>query len=242
MYWLVGAAAIVVVLAAVAGRYLLRIRSELREMSPLATGKVVTDVFTIRDGHVNLYLIADGDRYVAIDSGQHEKVVEQGLSELGIDKKKVAAVLLTHTDRDHVRAVGVFEGATIYVPEGEEVLLDGTTHRIFVFNNKVPRPYLRLAGDSEMNFGNLTVRTFPTPGHTPGSTCYLVNGTLLFTGDTISLRHGSAGTFSTFFNMDTPAQAKSLKAIAGLTGVKYIFTAHHGFSDNYEAAFEKWKK
>lgn len=43
---------------------------------------------------------------------------------------------------------------------------------------------VRLQDGDTITIGTLTVRVIHTPGHTPGSVCYLVNGNL-FTGDTL---------------------------------------------------------
>jgi glyoxylase-like metal-dependent hydrolase (beta-lactamase superfamily II) len=42
-----------------------------------------------------------------------------------------------------------------------------------------------LAGDEEFDFGDVTIRAVPTPGHTYGHTVYLDHRGLLFTGDTM---------------------------------------------------------
>ena len=45
---------------------------------------------------------------------------------------------------------------------------------------------LILTDDEELTVGDLRIRTLATPGHTPGSICFAVEGTpLLFTGDTL---------------------------------------------------------
>jgi hydroxyacylglutathione hydrolase len=239
MYWLIGSFAAVALLAAIACKYLLKMRSELYRMAPLPTGEVVHTVTAIRDGYVNLYLIQDGDRYVAIDAGKNRHTVEEELRRMRIDGAKVMAVLLTHTDRDHVGALSLFRTATVYVPEPEEALLNGTVHRVLIFGNRVSGPYEKIGDNAEMKFGNIRVRSIVTPGHTPGSTCYMVNDKFLFTGDSLSLKNGLAGPFSRFFNMDTRIQMRSLEKISRLPGVEYLFTAHHGFTDNYAKAFER---
>jgi hypothetical protein len=65
------------------------------------------------------------------------------------------------------------------------------------------------------------VEVLPTPGHTPGSTCYQVRGaageTYLFTGDTIFL--GADGSWSTYLAAgvsDAAALAASLQLLATL--------------------------
>lgn len=62
-----------------------------------------------------------------------------------------------------------------------------------------------------------------TPGHTPGSMCYLVNGRDLFTGDSLSLKAGRAGLFNEFFNMDSETQKKSLRKLKNTPGVQFIY-------------------
>ena len=43
-----------------------------------------------------------------------------------------------------------------------------------------------LQDDAELEVGDLRLRTISTPGHTPGSMCFLVEGSpLLFSGDTL---------------------------------------------------------
>ncbi len=69
-----------------------------------------------------------------------------------------------------------------------------------------------------------------TPGHTPGSMCYLINNKYLFTGDALSIKAGKIDKFNEFFNMDTE------------TATEYIFSAHYGYSDDYKNAVKDWKK
>ena len=50
----------------------------------------------------------------------------------------------------------------------------------------LPSYDLMLTDDEELTVGDLRIRTLATPGHTPGSICFAVEGTpLLFTGDTL---------------------------------------------------------
>jgi glyoxylase-like metal-dependent hydrolase (beta-lactamase superfamily II) len=69
--------------------------------------------------------------------------------------------------------------------------------------------------------------------------CYIVDDQYLFTGDTMSLMNGRAGIFSDFFNMDSAIQKESIRRIGALPGIAYVFTAHHGITDDYRKAFEK---
>ena len=50
----------------------------------------------------------------------------------------------------------------------------------------LPSYDLILDDDEQLSVGDLRLRTLATPGHTPGSICFAVEGTnLLFTGDTL---------------------------------------------------------
>ena len=50
----------------------------------------------------------------------------------------------------------------------------------------LPSYDLLLTDDEVLTVGDLRLRTLATPGHTPGSICFAVEGTpLLFTGDTL---------------------------------------------------------
>ena len=239
MYWLVAFGSVVVLLLLIACVPLIRVRLELRKLSPVPTGRVAEKVYAIRDGIMNFYIVEGRDQYIAIDSGQSANIAGQELSKMSIDTGKVSAVFLTHSDRDHVGALSLFKKATVYISEAEESLLDGTVHRFLVFGNKMTVPYEKIGDGETMSFGDIRVRSILTPGHTPGSMCYVVNDEFLFTGDTLSLANGRIGVFNRLFNMDTARQVKSFEKIDSLPGVRYILTAHHGFTDDYRAAFEK---
>jgi len=230
---------IAALLIIVAAAYGLRLRSELRRLSPVPTGLIVDGIYAIRDRHVNMYLIHRNGTYVAVDAGNSIEGVEKGLKELNIEQTGVVAVFLTHSDRDHTAGLKVFEAAKVCLPKDEEPLATGKTRRALIFGNRMDIPFETVADDQRVTAGGVSVRCLATPGHTPGSMCYVVDDRYLFTGDTMSLVNGRAGIFSTFFNMDTPTQRKSLEKIGALAGIAYIFTAHHGITDDYGKAFEK---
>ncbi len=81
------------------------------------------------------------------------------------------------------------------------------------------------------------VEVIPTPGHTPGSTCYLVPGAIglryLFTGDTLYLSESgewTAGYLPSFSNAHTLAE--SLRLLATLTPPDVVISSAYagGFS------------
>ena len=119
------------------------------------------------------------------------------------------------------------------------------------FNKPLPKP-VRLVEDGEtLEVDGISVYAVSTPGHTPGSTSWLVEGRHLFVGDALTLSFGKARIMPAFINMDTPLHRKALQALASrivssegdddpLAHVKCLFTAHSGYSMNVRNALARW--
>ena len=89
-------------------------------------------------------------------------------------------VIDTHVHADHVTggpALAQFTGATYHVP------IEDT-------GGKTPFPNEPLADGARLDLGDITIETLAIkmPGHTPGTTCVHVPGSLLLTGDTVFVR------------------------------------------------------
>lgn len=89
------------------------------------------------------------------------------------------------------------------------------------------------------------VEVIPTPGHTPGSTCYLVTGAggrrYLFTGDTIF--RGASGDWVAGFiagMSDAAALAKTLDLLATLEPDVVISSAFGGDEGVHELGDQRW--
>ena len=111
------------------------------------------------------YLIRAAGEAIVIDASRHLDVYEQLLDESGA---RLVQVLDTHIHADHLSGGAELarrRGARYYVAAGEG----------FDLRKDVAPP------------GGLTIniRSIATPGHTPGSTCYLIDGRWLASGDTI---------------------------------------------------------
>jgi glyoxylase-like metal-dependent hydrolase (beta-lactamase superfamily II) len=218
-----------------------KFEAETRNMKAVPTAKVADGVFAIQDKFVNVFLVKDGDDCVAFDAGNEMKTVERGMTALKLDPGKVKAVFLTHTDGDHVGALKLFPNATVYISVLEEQMLNGKTHRFFLFNNKISTSYKKMDDNQTITVGKIQVKGVMTPGHTPGSMCFIVNEKYLFTGDTLGLRDGAVTKFNDFFNMDTKTEEQSIRKLALLKNVKLILTAHYGVSSDFEKAFHSWR-
>jgi len=234
-------AVIIIALLAVNLVYLSKMRLETRQMAPLDSGEVINGVYVIKsNSYTNFYLVESESDLVAFDSGAKKKIIKKEMAELGLDPLKVTAVFLTHTDDDHTGGLKLLSNATVYISDEEEQMIDGTTTRMFLFKNSLPRSYNLLTDNQDIDVSGLRVHCILTPGHTPGSLCYVVNDKYLFTGDTLSLKNNKVDLFNDYYNMDAGAERDSITRISRLSGIEYIFTVHYGYSDDYQESFSGW--
>lgn len=159
-----------------------------------------------------VYVIETSAGPVLIDAGleaEHDKL-RQGLLDLGLDPTQVQAILLTHAHGDHsmgAMAIRKESGAKIHAGRRDgDVLRRGGPWEAIFSKFDMPgvetRPVevdVELDGGETLTFGDTTIQVIGTPGHTPGSLCYLLDrgGTrALFTGDTIMSLAVGVGTYS----------------------------------------------
>jgi hydroxyacylglutathione hydrolase len=230
------------IFVSILGLRLYGVVSDMRQMKALSTGEIVAGVYAVKDSYVNLYVVKNGRSYVAIDSGVNPESVRRELQKLSIDPANVTAVFLTHGDTDHTGGLSLFRNAKIYLGSEEEQMVDGRTARFMTFKNSAIPKHLLLHDNQAVEVEGSNVVAIFTPGHTPGSTCYLVGGQFLFAGDSMSLRDGKADIFGKAINMDSDTQRKSLEKLAKLKGVKYIFTGHYGYTDSFDRALKAFER
>ena len=108
---------------------------------------------------------------VVIDPGAEDPRIAEFVGANGLTVK---AVLNTHSHPDHTTANGHYAAlfkAEVIAPREDAASL--------------PAPPARTVADGEvLSFEGLTIRVLHTPGHSPGSACFLV-GDRLFSGDTL---------------------------------------------------------
>src|SRR5262245_15901524 len=111
------------------------------------------------------------------------------------DGMTLVGALVTHTHQDHVGGSLASWGMPGRIP-GVEELLARTPVKIYV--HKAEREFLRGFGSDlvkvdnadTLQVGRIPLRFMHTPGHTPGSQCFLIDGRLV-SGDTLFI--GSCG-------------------------------------------------
>jgi glyoxylase-like metal-dependent hydrolase (beta-lactamase superfamily II) len=85
---------------------------------------------------------------------------------------RITHVVDTHVHADHLsrsRRLAELVGATLHMPEGAPVSY----------------PFSALGDGDVLEVGSATLEAIWTPGHTPESTSYLLDGRALFSGDTL---------------------------------------------------------
>jgi glyoxylase-like metal-dependent hydrolase (beta-lactamase superfamily II) len=131
------------------------------EVHKVVVGPMDNNVFVIRCRET-------GDAVLLDAANEHDRLLEL-CQTLG-----VRTVLETHGHWDHIQAVPAIRDA------GYEV---GVTAEDAAM---LPSYDFVLEDDSVIEVGRLRIHTHHTPGHTPGSMSFSVEGTpLLFTGDTL---------------------------------------------------------
>ena len=148
-----------------------------------------------------LYLIESRDSLALVDSGSpgDGRRIEEYLRSIGRDVKDIEYILVTHSHPDHTGsafALAEKSGARVAAHRlDSKVHPDGEVSLSYmgVFTSvRLPIPYLRftevtdLVSDGDVLPIGDGVRVIHTPGHTPGSLCFMDGGRkLLFSGDTL---------------------------------------------------------
>lgn len=124
----------------------------------------------------NVWIVGNDDECVIIDSPHDAAAI---ISQ--VRGRKVLAILLTHAHNDHI-------GAAREVAEAVDAPIHLHPDDLMLWEQVYPgdRPEQDLADGDVIEVAGASLRAIHTPGHSPGSTCFLLEeeGTL-FTGDTL---------------------------------------------------------
>ncbi len=177
----------------------------------------------------NSYLVEDTDTHdaVVIDANMEPEDVIEAAAKRGA---RVRAILLTHTDVDHIAGLAklleAFGSVPVAVhPAEREVIAEGKPlRRVFPFESpRVEAPELLEEG-KPYRAGSLEFEVLHTPGHSPGGVTLKI-GSTLFTGD--ALFAGSIGR-SDFANSDGAALLAGIREKLLVEPDDSIVLAGHG--------------
>ncbi len=141
----------------------------------------------------------------------------------------IKAIFLTHAHPDHangVKAIADAANAIVYIHEKE---LNEIKKREI---NKIKT----IKDNDEISIGRIKVKVIHTPGHTPGSVCYLLNNKII-TGDTLFVE--SIGRVD-LPGGDARIMAESLKKLKKLDDRIKVYPGHdYGSKPNSTIGYEK---
>lgn len=213
--------------------FLINFITETKKMTPAETGAINDSVWCIRDKFVNAFIFKGKNSYLMVDAGFGKKNFSKELDKLHISPGQITTLLLTHTDGDHIGAVSLFKNIAIYMHRDEEQMINGTTGKTKFAKTKWKYgPYKLLNNKDTLLIDGLKIKVLHTPGHTPGSCCYIIGKDYFATGDNLIVKDGKYEHFVEAFNMNTPLQLESIKQLPDPSKFKYILTGHFGVVKN----------
>lgn len=131
------------------------------EIHRYVVGPIDNNVFVLRCKQTGEAVLVDA-------ANEHDMLLRQ-CKDLGVRQ-----VVETHGHWDHIQAVPAVREA------GYEVAVAAADAAM------LPAYDLILEDDAMLKVGRLKIRTVATPGHTPGSMCFVVEGSpVVLTGDTL---------------------------------------------------------
>ncbi len=221
--------------------------------------EVVPGVYYIAGlGPSAAYEVETSEGLVLIDSGLDPAgaVLNAETARLGLDLKRVKAVLLTHAHGDHTggaAAVRSATGAKVYAGKEDAAIIRDAAPREAIFSTfpmtgHVPRKTpvdVELTGGETLRVGDTTFQVLAMPGHSPGSIGYLMerDGTrILFAGDVVTMLLGDGnphpmglrplGTYSAFlaprYRGDLEAYLATLRMLRSLPPPDLVLPGHPG--------------
>jgi glyoxylase-like metal-dependent hydrolase (beta-lactamase superfamily II) len=202
------------------------------------------------------YVVETPEGLVLVDSGLEGNAgpLRQEMGTLGLDWRRARAILLTHVHGDHTGGaayVRAATGAPIYAGQNDAAVLrtggppEAVFSKFFISDGPThPTPVdVELKGDEVFEIGGARFQVLATPGHTPGSTCYLMERDhlrVLFSGDVIMSLAGDAqshsllasplGTYTAYmaprYRGDTGAFLCSLRRLRALPVPDLVLPGH----------------
>lgn len=204
------------------------------------------DLYKVKDGCLpihfmvmgpienNVYIISDDAATIVVDPTCDSDVIIGALEKLG--KKKLDAIILTHSHSDHVGAAAKLRrltGATVIASKADAPYIERTVKPLRDDHEFPACEVDQPVDDGDViQIGNMAWKVVLTPGHTPGSMCLFLDpqfgvvkdgAPVLISGDT--LFYGSIGR-TDFEGGSMPDMRASLKRLAVLPDQTVVLPGH----------------
>lgn len=135
--------------------------------------------------NANSYLIIEKDEAAVVDPATDASAVLEQCKKRGAVLRHV---LLTHVHYDHAACAAQLQksGAKVYLHADDVPLISNGGHLAQLFGESMTCfvPDTVVHDGDILRLCGLNVRVLHTPGHTPGSVCYILGDTV-FSGDTL---------------------------------------------------------
>ena len=173
----------------------------------------------------NITFLRSGDRQVLIDTGtgMNPEKLDKDLQEQGSSLSSITDVVLTHSHIDHIGGCAILlsEGSPrLHLMKSEADMINNGDMSLTLSSTFGTRlPPMKIDGVIEDNsiieFGDIRLQAFNTPGHSIGSTCFrILESPIMITGDTM-FPGGSFGRVD-FPTGDPGALVSSLEKLASM--------------------------
>lgn len=179
----------------------------------------------------NCYLLEDSGEAFILDPSAAATAILRRLRE---DACVPRGILLTHGHFDHIMSIDTLRRADpslkVYIHKDDAPMLSDGEKNGFSFFFRQPRAWQEadelLTHGQTLSLGSVSLRVLHTPGHSPGSVCFLeeTSGTLL-TGDT--LFSNTVGRWD-LWGGSLSELRHSLRKLRALDGGLTIYPGHEG--------------
>jgi hydroxyacylglutathione hydrolase len=184
------------------------------------------DVLSDNPFATNCWVVsADGsDEALVVDPGFYPDPVRAAVEQAG---KRLVAVLATHGHVDHIGAAREVCGEDVPLLIHEDDALALTDQRAWgagmpVDGDYRPRAVRTVTDGDVLEFAGFRIEVLHTPGHTPGSVCFVTDG-FVFSGDLVF--RGSIGRYD-FPNSDERKMMASLRRFLSLNDELDVYPGH----------------
>jgi hydroxyacylglutathione hydrolase len=168
---------------------------DLETTEKIEKPRIRVEVVPVGPLQSNTYVVwkEDSKEAVVVDCGDEAARIAGVLAAYSLEPK---ALLLTHGHLDHAGGVKAFVGrfpVPFYMHAAEAGVFKSLREQGAMFGMLIGEPPEAkdfLADGAECDVAGMMFKVLHTPGHTPGSLCYLVKD-MLFSGDVLFL--GSVG-------------------------------------------------